>query len=57
MYGKSKRAGDEELKSETFGEGADYRYEKISMADFEKAKALMPLEIQNGIDLFKKREF
>lgn len=56
MYGKSKRAGDEELKSETFGEGADYSYEKISIADFEKAKALMPLEIQNGIDMFKKRE-
>jgi len=57
VYGKSKRAGDEELKSETFGEGADYSYEKISMADFEKARALMPLDIQNGLDLFKKREF
>jgi len=56
VYGKSKRAGDEELKSETFGEGADYKYERISMADFEKARALMPLEIQNGLDLFKKRE-
>lgn len=57
VYAKSKRALSEGLKSETFGEGADYKYEKISMADFEKAKALMPLEIQNGVDLFKKREF
>lgn len=56
VYGKSKRAGDEELKSETFGEGADYKYERISMADFDEARALMPLEIQNGLDLFKKRE-
>jgi len=57
VYGKSKRAGDEELKSEVFGEGADYEYEKISISDFEKARAIMPIEIQNGLDLFKKRSF
>jgi len=57
MYGKSKRASSEGLKSESFGEGADYKYERFNMADFEKARALMPLEIQNGIDLFRKVSF
>ena len=57
VYGKSKRAADGGLKSESFGEGADYKYEKISMSDFEKARAMMPIEIQNGLDLFKKRSF
>ena len=57
VYGKSKRAADGGLKSESFGEGADYKYERISMSDFEKARAMMPIEIQNGLDLFKKRSF
>lgn len=52
MYGKSKRADTGDLESEKLG---DYAYKKFGMGDLIKAKALMPMEVQNGLDLFKRR--
>jgi len=52
MYGKSKRADTGDLMSETLG---DYSYEKFNMGDLIAVKALMPIELQNGLDLFKRR--
>jgi len=52
MYGKSKRADTGDLESEKLG---DYAYKKFSMGDLVKVKALMPMEVQNGLDLFKRR--
>lgn len=53
-YGQSKRAGDEGIKSESFGEGADYKYEKFNLADL---KNILPTYLLEEINLFKKREF
>jgi len=53
-YGQSKRAGSEELQSESFGEGADYKYTKFNLADI---KNILPASLLAELDLFKKREF
>ena len=53
-YGQSKRAGSEELQSETFGEGADYKYTKFNLADI---KNILPDSLLAALDLFKKRRF
>jgi len=53
-YGQSKRAGSEDLKGETFGEGADYKYEKFNLADI---KNILPASLLAELDLFKKRSF
>ena len=53
-YGQSKRAGSEDLKSESFGEGADYKYEKFNLADI---KNILPASLLAELDLFKKRSF
>jgi len=53
-YGQSKRAGSEDLQSETFGEGADYKYTKFNLADI---KNILPDYLVAELDLFKKREF
>ena len=53
-YGQSKRAGSEDLKSESFGEGADYKYTKFNLADI---KNILPASLLAELDLFKKRSF
>jgi len=53
-YGQSKRAGSEDLKSESFGEGADYKYEKFNIADIKNILSASDLA---ALDLFKKRSF
>jgi len=53
-YGQSKRAGSEDLKSESFGEGADYKYEKFNVGDI---KNILPDSMLAELDLFKKRSF
>ena len=53
-YGQSKRAGSEDLKSEVFGEGADYEYIKFNLADI---KNILPDSMIAELDLFKKRSF
>lgn len=53
-WGRSKRAGDDDLKSESFGEGADYKYEKFNLADIKTA---LPPELLSQLDEFRKFEF
>jgi len=53
-YGQSKRAGSEDLKGESFGEGADYKYEKFNVGDI---KNILPASMLAELDLFKKRSF